>query len=133
VRELRGYLRDVESSGILRATDATAKVASLFRDPPKEAEWRPVLGVVARLAFGSLSSAYRALYGVDLTPRRRASMRGAFAVLRAVRPLLPARYRFIAPYQERQLAQRRSGDRTGFEGSGRASSLALTDPMGLRD
>jgi uncharacterized protein (DUF2236 family) len=131
VRELSAYLREVEFSGILRATDATAKVASLFRDPPKEAEWRPVLGVVARLAFGSLPSPYRALYGVDLTPRRRVSMRATFAALRGARSLLPPRYRFIAPYQERWLVQRGAGNRNAFEASGRASRLALDDPMSL--
>jgi len=104
---LRAYLRQVEASGILCATDAAERVAALFHDPPKEAEWRPVLRLVSRLAFGTLPPAVRAIYGIELTAPRRAAMRVAFPAMRAVRPLLPPRFRYIAPYQE--WLQRRRG------------------------
>jgi uncharacterized protein (DUF2236 family) len=100
VGELRAYLRAVERSGMLRVTDAARTVARLFRHPPADAQWRPVLRVVSRLAMGTLPRATRDLYGVRLTPARRAAMRAAFSATRRLRPLLPERYRYIAPYQE---------------------------------
>ena len=100
VPELRAYLQTVYDSGILRVEEAAEQVARLFRDPPREAEWRPVLTGVSRLAFGTLAPELRSLYGVELTPARRAAMRAAFAATRWFRPVLPDRYRFIAPYQE---------------------------------
>jgi len=106
VPALRGYLREVEASGILRFTDAAERVAALFHNPPKEAEWRPVLRLVSRLAFGTLPPTVRSLYGVELTPVGRAAMRTGFAAIRAARPLLPRRYRYIAPYQEWLLRRR---------------------------
>jgi uncharacterized protein (DUF2236 family) len=101
VPELRGYLRDVYRSGILRSTEAAARVAALFRDPPREAEWRPVLRGVSRLAFGTLPPEIRRVYRVEVGAVRREAMRASFGASRLLRPLLPPRYRFIAPYQER--------------------------------
>jgi uncharacterized protein (DUF2236 family) len=100
VPELRGYLRGVFRSGILRSTDAAGRVAALFRDPPRDAEWRPVLKGVSRLAFGTLPPEIRRVYGVEVGALRRQAMRATFAATRLLRPLLPHRYRFIAPYQE---------------------------------
>jgi uncharacterized protein (DUF2236 family) len=100
VSELRAYLREVESSGLLRMSDAARTVAGLFHHPPREAEWRPVLRGVSRLAFGTLPPVMRELYGVRMTPRRRVAMSGVFATLRRMHLILPPRYRFIAPYQE---------------------------------
>jgi uncharacterized protein (DUF2236 family) len=100
VRELRGLLRDVEASGILQVTDAARSVAALFHDPPPEAEWRPVLRGVSRLAFGTLPMPLREQYGVELGTLRRAAMRVTLAALRTFHPLIPPRYRYIEPYQE---------------------------------
>ena len=96
--ELRAYLQGVYDTGILRASDAARSVAALFDDPPKDAEWRPVLRGVSRLAFGTLPPEIRPLFGVELTAPRRVAMRATFAAMRAIRPALPPRYRFIAPY-----------------------------------
>jgi len=101
VAELRAYLGDVYRSGIIRSTDAALRVAALFHDPPREAEWRPVLKGVSRLAFGTLPPELRRVYGVEVGPTRRQAMRATFAATRLLRPLLPPRYRFIAPYQDR--------------------------------
>ena len=109
VAELRSYLRDVDASGILRVTDAAEKVAALFHDPPREAEWRPVLRGVSRLAFGTLSEPLRAIYGIELSTAKRAAMSATFASIRAFRPLLPPKFRYIAPYQEWLLRQRGGG------------------------
>jgi uncharacterized protein (DUF2236 family) len=100
VAELRAYLRGVYRSGIPRSTDAALRVAALFRDPPPEAEWRAVLRGVSRLAFATLPPELRRIYRVDVGPARRQAMRATFAATRLLRPLLPPRYRFIAPYQE---------------------------------
>jgi uncharacterized protein (DUF2236 family) len=101
VAELRAYLRCVYRSGIPRSTDAALRVAALFRDPPPKAEWRPILKGVSRLAFATLPPELRRVYRVEVGPARRQAMRATFAATRLLRPLLPPRYRFIAPYRER--------------------------------
>jgi uncharacterized protein (DUF2236 family) len=106
VPALREYLAGVEDRGELRVTDAARRVADLFFDPPEDAEWRPVLRGVSRLAFGTLSPGLRQQYGVKLGPAKQAAMRAALAATRAIRPLLPAKIRFIAPYQEWRLRQK---------------------------
>ncbi|HET8527077.1 MAG TPA: oxygenase MpaB family protein [Actinomycetota bacterium] len=100
VAELRAYLREVYRSGIPRSTDAALRVAALFHDPPPEAQWRPILKGVSRLAFATLPPELRRVYRVEVGPARRQAMRATFAATRLLRPLLPPRYRFIAPYQE---------------------------------
>ena len=100
VRELRSFLQRVYDSGILRVGEAAERVAALFHDPPREAEWRPVLKGVSKLAFGTLPPEIRRLYEIDVGTGGRVAMRATFAAIRVLRPLLPTRYRFIAPYQE---------------------------------
>jgi uncharacterized protein (DUF2236 family) len=109
VPDLRAYLRDVESSGILRVTEAAERVAGLFRDPPKDAEWRPVLKAVSHLAFATLPPSLRGAYGFEPTSRQRAGMRAGLVAIRALRPLLPPRYRYIGPYQEWRRRERGRG------------------------
>lgn len=99
VPELRAYIHDVVRSGILRVTDAARRVAELFRDPPREAEWRPVLPAVAWWAVGTLPSPLREAYGLRWSRTRELALRASLRSLRLVRPALPARFRFIAPYQ----------------------------------
>ena len=106
VPALRAHLAELEGRGELRVTDAARKVAELFRDPPADAEWRPVLRGVSRLAFGTLSPGLREQYGVRFGPAKRAAMRATLAATRVIRPLLPAKVRFIAPYQEWRLRQK---------------------------
>ena len=132
VPEMRAYLQAVYDSGILRVGDAANRVAELFRDPPPEAEWRPVLAGVSRLAFGTLPPELRSLYGVVLTPARETAMDAAFAAMRWMHPLLPYRYRFIAPYQEWLL--RRAGKPVPARVSrGRRSvGLAIDEAKSLR-
>ncbi len=98
VPALRAYLAEVEASGILRVGDGARSVADLFRRPPKDVQWRPVLRVVSRLAFATLPPALREQYGDRPGPLRNAQVRAAFLAIRAMRPVLPARFRFIEPY-----------------------------------
>jgi uncharacterized protein (DUF2236 family) len=99
VPELRAWMADRIVRGDLLVTDAARAVASLFLSPPPEAQWRAVLRGVARLAFGTLPPEIREMYGASLGPLRRAGMSATFAATRRIRPFLPPRVRFIAPYQ----------------------------------
>jgi uncharacterized protein (DUF2236 family) len=105
VSALERYIADSVRSGELRVTDAARSVAGLFFDPPEDAQWRPILKVVARLAFGTLPSDIREGYGFPFGPVKRSSMRATFAAMRGLRPLLPSRFRFIAPYHQWRLRQ----------------------------
>ena len=100
VPALRAWMGEVEDSGILQVTDSARRVADLFIHPPADAEWRPVLRGVSRLAFATLPPMLREQYGIRVGAGRRAAMAATFAATRALRPLLPKRVRFIAPYQE---------------------------------
>jgi len=100
VAGLRAWMRHVEDSGILQVTDSARSVADLFVHPPADAEWRPILKGVSRLAFATLPPAMREQYGFQVGTGKRAAMAATFAATRALRPLLPPKFRYIAPYQE---------------------------------
>ncbi len=106
VPALRDYMDEVIARGDLLVTDSARKVADLFYDPPAEAEWRPVLKGVSRLAFATLPAPLREGFGIRLGAGKRAAMRATFAATRLARPLLPPKVRYIAPYQEWRLRQR---------------------------
>jgi uncharacterized protein (DUF2236 family) len=100
VPALRAYLADLADTGTFIATESAQRVADLFISPPAEAEWRPVLKGVSRLAFATLPPVLRNLYGVKVGVAREAAMRATFAGIRTIRPALPPKFRFIAPYNE---------------------------------
>jgi uncharacterized protein (DUF2236 family) len=127
VPALSAYLADVEDRGELRVTDAARNVAELFFDPPRDAEWRPVLRGVSRLAFGTLSPAIREQYGIGLSPAQATAMRATFAAMRVLRPLLPPKLRYIAPYQEWRL-QRRGVEPSGEVATARRRVGIRLDP-----
>ncbi len=106
VADLRAYIDDVATSGVLMVTEAAEKVAALFRDPPHDARWRPVLKGVSRLAFATLPEPLGTMYGVRPTTASGLAARATFGTLRTLRPALPPRYRYIAPYQEWRLRRR---------------------------
>lgn len=133
VPELRGYLQEVYDSGLLRVEDSARRVAELFRDPPKEAEWRPVLRGVSRLAFGMLPPGLREAYGFELGPIRRSAMRATFAATRALRPLLPPKYRYIAPYHEWLLRRKGKPAPSRVEQGRRSAGIRLDRAKSLRD
>jgi uncharacterized protein (DUF2236 family) len=110
VPALRAWIADVAGSGILQVTEGARRVAALFLDPPREAEWRPVLGAVSRFAFGTLPAPLQRAYGIPTTRVGRVGVRAGLFAVRTLRPLLPPRYRFIAPYNE---WRRRSKGREG--------------------
>jgi uncharacterized protein (DUF2236 family) len=98
VPAIRAWLADVIDRGELQVTYGAERVAGLFVDPPADAEWRPILPQVARLAFGTLQPAVRELYGVRWNAAKEAALRTAFASMRLGHGLIPAKYRFIEPY-----------------------------------
>jgi uncharacterized protein (DUF2236 family) len=106
VTALREYIADVIERGDLVVTDSARRVADLFFDPPAEAEWRPVLKGVSRLAFATLPRPLREDFGIRLGPVKRAAMRATFAATRVARPMLPPKVRYIAPYQDWRLRQK---------------------------
>lgn len=132
VPELRAYLQDVYDSGTLRVTDSARTVAELFTHPPREAEWRPILKGVSRLAFATLSPELRAMYGVRVGAPKRLAMRATFAAARALRPLLPPRYRYIAPYQEWRLRRRGKPVPGGIEELRRSAGIRLDRTKSIR-
>lgn len=132
VPELRAYLQDVYDSGTLRVTDSARTVAELFTHPPREAEWRPILKGVSRLAFATLSPELRAMYGVRVGAPKRLAMRATFAATRALRPLLPPRYRYIAPYQEWRLRRRGKPVPGGIEEVRRSAGIRLDRTKSIR-
>jgi uncharacterized protein (DUF2236 family) len=106
IEGLRAWMREVEDSGILQVGEAARAVADLFFHPPADAQWRPGLRGVSRLAFATLPPILRREYGIPLGIGRRAGMRATFAATKALRPVLPPKFRYIAPYQEWRLRRR---------------------------
>jgi uncharacterized protein (DUF2236 family) len=100
VAGLRAWMDRVVASGILRVTTAARDVASMFHDPPKEAEWRPVLRAVSWWAFGTLPAAIRKQYGIRWNPAKELALGGTLRWLRLFRPAIPSRFRHIMPAQE---------------------------------
>jgi len=106
VPALSAWLADFEDRGDLMVTDGARKVLDLFLDPPEEAEWRPILRGVSRLAYGTLPAGVREMYGLPFGPVKEAAMSATFPLIRATRPLLPPMFRYIAPYQDHLLRER---------------------------
>jgi uncharacterized protein (DUF2236 family) len=106
VPALSAWLADFEDRGDLMVTEGARKVLNLFLDPPEEAEWRPILRGVSRLAYGTLPPGIREMYGLPFGPVKGAAMSATFPLIRATRPLLPPKFRYIAPYQDHLLRLR---------------------------
>jgi uncharacterized protein (DUF2236 family) len=104
VSELRAYIDDVVSSGMLRVTSETLRVADLIRRPPPEVPWRPVLRAVSWWAFATLPEPLRDQYGFRWNALRRFQRAGSLRTLRLIRPGIPERFRQI--YPARQAAKR---------------------------
>lgn len=128
VPALRAWLADFEDRGALMVTEGARRVHGLFLDPPPEAEWRPVLRGVSRLASNTLPPRVREMYGIEVGPAKAAAMRATFAAIRAGRPFLPAKFRFLAPYNEWRARERGEPGPTGLEGARRSAGIRLGTP-----
>jgi uncharacterized protein (DUF2236 family) len=131
VPALRAYLADLADAGTFIATDSAQRVAGLFISPPAEAEWRPVLKGVSRLAFATLPPVLRDLYGVKVGVGKEAAMRATFAGIRAMRPALPPKFRFIAPYNEYRLRLRGIEPPAEVEQARRHAGVRLDRPKSI--
>jgi uncharacterized protein (DUF2236 family) len=94
---LDAYIDGVIASGILRRTDDAMAVAALVRNPPDQVPRRWLWRLISFLAFHTLPPALRELYGVRHTLRHELGLRAVCWTMRHDRPLLPPRWRFIAP------------------------------------
>ena len=99
IEDLSTYIEAVVAGEELQLTDASWRVAELFRRPPREATWRPVLRAISWWAFGSLPPRLREAYGVAWDPAREAALRATLRGLRLARPAIPRRFRWILPAQ----------------------------------
>ena len=97
VAELRRYIDGVVSSGSLRVTPDTMRVADLIRHPPADVPWRPVLRLVSRWAFATLPGPLRTQYGVRRHAAQQLPLRTSLAALKLIRPMLPQQIREIFP------------------------------------
>jgi uncharacterized protein (DUF2236 family) len=127
VPALRAYIADVVASGVLRVGEEARRIGHLFRRPPRDAQWRPVLPIVGRLGFATLPPGLRELYGVRTTPLREAAIGATFGAARRIRPLLPGRVRYIAPYHEWLLRTRGRGQPGLVEWSRRRVGIRIDD------
>jgi hypothetical protein len=74
------------------------------------------------------------MYGVDATPARVLGTRATFATARVLRPFLPPKYRFIAPYHEWRLRQKGRKVDSAVDQARRAAGIRLgSDPGGHLD
>jgi uncharacterized protein (DUF2236 family) len=97
---LHAYIEQVVEGDDLRVTDASSRVADLFRHPPPDAEWKPVLRAVAWWAFGTLPARLRSMYGLRWGPLSEAHLRASLGALKLARPVIPRRLRWILPAQQ---------------------------------
>jgi hypothetical protein len=65
-----------------------------------------------------------------MTRRRAVAMRAAFAATRLLRPALPPRYRYIAPYQQWRNAARGRGTDARVARARRAAGIRLGPDAG---
>lgn len=97
VQELEVYVDGVIASGTLRRTDDAMAVADLVRQPPPQVPRRWLWRLVSFLAFHTLPPGLRQLYGVRHRARHELATRAIAWTMRHDRPIMPPRWRFIAP------------------------------------
>jgi uncharacterized protein (DUF2236 family) len=97
VEELEAYVDRVIASGILRRTDDAMVVAALVSDPPDGVPRRWLWKLISFLSLHTLPPAIRDLYAVRHHLGHELGLRAVCWVMRHDRPLMPPRWRFIAP------------------------------------
>jgi uncharacterized protein (DUF2236 family) len=100
VPELRAYIEGMVAGGGLQVTDAARDFVTLFRNPPREATWRPVLRLVAWWAFATLPEPLREQYNFRFSLTRSMGAGASLGALKLLRPVLPLRFRRILPALE---------------------------------
>jgi len=125
VGELDAYIDQVIAGGILRRTEAAASVADLVRHPPSQVPRRRLWRLVSFLAFHTLPPPLRELYGVRHGLRHELATRAIGWTMRRDRPIMPPRWRFIAPALV-------AGARLRGEPAARVTDVGLFPPGGTR-
>ena len=99
VPALRAWMADVEDRGELLVTDNARRVAQLFLDPPRRGgvAARAHRGLAPRVRGRCRRSCGRCTGSRSGRHARPRSMRPSPSP-RAVRPFLPAKFRYLAPY-----------------------------------
>ena len=95
--ELEAYVEGVVNSGRLQMSDVASNVAEIIRQGPVPTAIKPVWSFIRFAAFGTLPEPLRAIYGVEWSPARERWLQMNLRLLKRVRPLLPRRFRLIAP------------------------------------
>jgi uncharacterized protein (DUF2236 family) len=95
--DLERYVEDMLASGRLRRTDVSDNVADLIRRGPVPFALRPIWAFIRFAAFGTLSPHLQELYEIEWSRPKELWLRSNLKLLGRVRPLLPRRFRFIAP------------------------------------
>jgi uncharacterized protein (DUF2236 family) len=99
VSGLRGYIDEMVVGEELEVTEDARDFARLFRDPPRDAKWRPLLRLIAWWAFATLPPRLADAYGAGRNLVRTTGLRASLGALRFVRPALPSGFRRILPAQ----------------------------------
>ena len=107
VPALRAWLADFEDRGELLVTDNARKVAELFLRSARGGRMaaRPARRVAPGLRARCRRWSGRCT-GSPFGPLRQAAVDATLAATRAVRPFLPAKYRYLAPYDAWRRRQR---------------------------
>lgn len=109
IGELRSYLEEVISSGILQRTDGSEAVGNLIMNPPPETPRRPLWRLISFWSFGLLPETIREdVYSLAWDPLREAGMRVSLEAVKRLRPLAPSELRLIPPARsaEQRLSRR---------------------------
>jgi uncharacterized protein (DUF2236 family) len=104
---LEDYVAAVIASGSLLLTDVAMNVADIIKRGPVPTAIKPIWWFIRFTAFGTLPPLIRDLYGVQWSASRQRVLDMNLDLLRRIRPVLPRRYRLIAParWAEDRIAQ----------------------------
>lgn len=91
------YIAGVIASDRLVITDVAREVADLIGGGPVPWHLKPIWKFISFAAIGTLPEAVRERYGFRWTPWRTRFLRYNLRFLKAIRPILPTRFRLILP------------------------------------
>ena len=95
--DLEEYIDTIVNSDRLQMSDVASNVADIIRKGPVPTAIKPVWSFIRFAAFGTLPERLRAIYGVKWSPARERWLQLNLSLLKRLRPLLPRRFRLIAP------------------------------------
>lgn len=99
INDTEAYVREMVESDTMLLTDVAEDVADIIRSGPVPRGVKWMWSFISFAAFGTLPEPLQRLYGVRWGPVRQRVLDANLAVLGAVRPYLPERFRLIGPAQ----------------------------------